>query len=223
MALRVDAHGGLMLLTVAPYDEVIADRIRALPRRYFRRQSQDWCVPAHREGVRAVCALIAELEERRCDVEISKDANARIARADIVRVLMRDDTVEIVGRYSRHRLRALRSLPERGYDAGGGRWTIPSTRAGALALLALVGETDEFVVTGRARRALERAAAPALSTSRRISDPGLAPKRRSPLPHWRHYTAGPVFENPARRRLHVHGIGWCVRIRVGPSEPKGME
>ncbi len=222
MALRVDASGGLMLPMVAPYDEVIADRIRTLPRASYRRRSQDWCVPARRAGVRAVCALIAELKERRWDIEISKDANARIARADIVCVLMRDDSVEIVSRYSRRRLHALRFLPERRYDADRGRWTIPLTRAGALALLAHVGETDEFVVTDRARRALDRVAAPAAPTSRRISDSGIAPKRRSPLPHWRHYTAGPVFENPARPRLYVRGIGWCVRIRVGPSEPKGM-
>lgn len=98
------------------------------------------------------------------------------------------------------------------------------TRAGALAILALVDGTDELVVTQRARRALQRSAAASQPAGRvaRYAEASVEPTtRRSPVAHWRHYTAGAVFDNPARQRLNVPGIGWCVRIRVEPRRENG--
>lgn len=51
--------------------------------------------------------------------------------------------------------------------------------------------------------------------------PHVGPTRRSPVAHWRHYTAGPVLDNPARRRVQVPDIGLCVRIRVHPRDGHG--
>ena len=221
MALHVDAHGGLLLLAAAPYDDAIVDGVRALPERRYRRRTQDWCVPARREDLRDVCALIGEIEERGIDVDISRRASARLARVDVGRAVLHGDVIEITGRYRQRRLPALRALPERQFDAERSTWTIPLTRAGALAILDLADRTDELITTQRARRALLRAATrtPAASPAVRDPDAGMAPgpKRRSPIAHWRHYTAGPVFNNPARDRVHVPGIGVCVRIRVDPK------
>ena len=87
MALHVDARGGLMLLTAAPYDDEIVTHIRSLPERRYRRQTQDWCIPARRAHLRAVCALIGELEERSIDVNVSAGASARLARLDVGRAV----------------------------------------------------------------------------------------------------------------------------------------
>ena len=87
MALHVDARGGLMLLTAAPYDDEIVTHIRSLPERRYRRQTRDWCIPARRAHLRAVCALIGELEERSIDVNVSADASARLARLDVGRAV----------------------------------------------------------------------------------------------------------------------------------------
>ncbi|MDP1847785.1 MAG: hypothetical protein Q8K79_08335 [Solirubrobacteraceae bacterium] len=130
--------------------------------------------------------------------------------------------IEIAGPYSARRLPALRDLPERRFDAERKIWTVPLTRAGALALLALADETDEIVTTQRARDALARAAMPASSSARpELSATGPGPARRSPIAHWRHYSSGPVFDNPARERIHVPGLGICVRVRVNPSGGRG--
>ena len=219
MALRIDAIGGLIRLACAPYDETIVDSIKTLPQRRYHRDSQDWSVPARREYLRSVCGMIAELEERGIDVDITEPAAARLSRLDVGRGVLRRGAIEIAGPYSERRLPALRALPERRFDAERKIWTVPLTRAGALAILALADETDELVITQRARRALQRSATaspPTDSTARAdAASPGRAP-RRSPVAHWRHYTAGAVYENPARPRVNVPGIGWCVRVRVDP-------
>jgi hypothetical protein len=62
MALHVDARGGVMLLTAAPYDDEIITHIRSLPERRYRRQTRDWCIPARGAHLRADCAGIGELE-----------------------------------------------------------------------------------------------------------------------------------------------------------------
>ena len=219
MALRIDAIGGLIRLACAPYDETIVDSIKTLPQRRYHRDSQDWSVPARREYLRSVCGMIAELEERGIDVDITEPAATRLSRLDVGRGALRRGAIEIAGPYSERRLPALRALPERRFDAERKIWTVPLTRAGALAILALADETDELVITQRARRALQRSAAatpPTDPTARAdAASPGRAP-RRSPVAHWRHYTAGAVYENPARPRVNVPGIGWCVRVRVDP-------
>ena len=208
-----------MRLASAPYDETIVDLIKTLPQRRYRRDSQDWSVPARREQLRSVCGVIAELEERGIEVDITEPAAARLSRLDVGRGVLRGGAIEIAGPYSERRLPALRALPERRFDAERKIWTVPLTRAGALAILALADDTDELFITQRARRALQRSAAASPPTDRAAradaASSARAP-RRSPVAHWRHYTAGAVFDNPARPRVNVPGIGWCVRIRVNP-------
>lgn len=219
MALRVDAHHGLLLLAAAPYDDAIVDWIRTLPERHYRPRAQAWCVPARREQLRHVSALIGELEERDVAVDVSDSASARLARADVGRVILRGDAVEISGPYNPRRLPALRALPERRFDATRRTWIVPLTRAGALAILDLVDRTDKLVTTPRAQLALQRSATRTESKSHAMRGPvppAIGSKRRSPIAHWRHYTRGPIFENPAREKIHVPGVGLCVRVRVDP-------
>jgi len=218
MALHIDAIEGLTRLACTPYDETIVDWIKTLPERHYRRDSQDWSVPARREHLRNVCGVIAELEERGIDVDITEPAAARLSRLDVGRGVLRRGAIEIAGPYSERRLPALRALPERRFDAERKLWTVPLTRAGALAILALANETDELVITQRARRALQRSAtaSPPRKRVARDLNTALEPTRRSPVSHWRHYTAGAVFDNPIRPRVNIPGIGWCVRIRVNP-------
>ena len=113
MALRVDSRDGLVLLAAAPYDDAVVEWIRTLPERHYRPREQAWCVPARREQLRHVCALIGELEERDIAVDISSSASARLARVGLGRAILRDDAIEITGPYSQRRLPALRALPER--------------------------------------------------------------------------------------------------------------
>ena len=219
MALSVDAHHGLVLLAAVPYDEAIIDWIRAIPERHYRPRAQAWCVPARSEQLRHVSTLIGELEERDIAVELSDSARVRLARTDVGRAILRDNAVEITGPYSPRRLPALRALPERRFDPERRTWRIPLTRAGALAILDLVDHTHGLGATRRARLALQRSAALTAAAPRAMRDPeptATGPTRRSPIAHWRHYTRGPIFENPARERVHVPGIGLCVRVRVAP-------
>jgi hypothetical protein len=219
MALRIDAIRGLMRLSSAPYDETIVDWIRTLPHRHYRPSSQDWSVPARSENLRSLCGVIAELEERGIAIDITDPAAARLSRLDIGRGVLRRGTIEIAGPYSERRVPTLRALPERRFDADRKIWTVPLTRAGALAILALADETDDLVLTLTARRALQRSATGSPPTARDVGSDATSPERtprRSPVAHWRHHTAGAIFDNPARPRINVPGIGWCVRIRVTP-------
>lgn len=216
MALFVNVNGGVVLLAAVPYDDLVVSCIRELPERRYRGHSKDWCVPARRQNLRYVWTMIAELEERRINVEVSMAAQARLDHVDVGRAVLRDRVIEITGPFSERRLPALRDLPERRFDPDRKVWTIALTRAGALSILTLVNDTDELVVTRRTRRALERCAAEAEPAPHGTTQPDrpLGPPRRSPIAHWRHYTTGPVFDNPARERIHVPGIGICVRVRV---------
>ena len=218
MSLHVDADKGLVLLSVSPYDETIVDAIRALRERRYRPAEQDWVVPARRDHLRTLCGVIAELSERRVDVRISDAAAARLARGDVGWAMLRDGEIQIAGPYSERRLPALRALAERRFDPEGKVWVLPLTRAGALGVLALADDAGDLVITARARRALHRSAAPTEGAPHveRDEDRPPGPARRSPVAHWRHFTSGPVFENPARPRVHVPGVGLCVRIRVNP-------
>ena len=107
MGLRIDAIGGLIRLASAPYDETIVDSIRTLPQRHYRRESHDWSVPARREYLRSVCGVIAELEERGIDVDITEPAAARLSRLDVGRGVLRRGAIEIAGPYSERRLRTI--------------------------------------------------------------------------------------------------------------------
>ena len=223
MALLVDAHDGLLLLAAEPYDTLIVERIRALPQRHYRRVSRDWRIPARREHLRSVSALVAELDERDVAVEISQAASQRLARASVGRAILRHGAIEIASPYSLRRLPALRALPGRRFDPTRRTWTVPLTRAGALAILDLADRTDELVTSRRARVAMQRAAEGTVSASATARDPdrrSADPTRRSPAAHWRHHTRGPIFDNPAHPRVEVPGIGWCVRIRVTPRHER---
>ena len=224
MALRVDANKGLLQLAAVPYDETIIDWIRTLPQRHYRRETQDWITPARREQLQMVCGLTAELEERGIAVEISETASARLTRMDIGRATLRNGAIEIAGPYSERRLPALRALPERRFDAERRIWTVPLTRAGALAILTLADNTDELVITQRARRVLQRTERASPLAERGARDAHGSPgtkTRRSPVAHWRHHTTGAVFANPAHERINVPGIGVCVRVRVNPRHVRG--
>jgi len=219
MGLRVDINKGLVLLVAAPYDETIVDWIRRLPERRYRHGPHDWIVPARREHLRTLCSVVGELEERGTEVEITARADARLARVDVGRAMLRAGAIEIAGPYSERRLPALRALPERCFDAERKIWRVPLTRAGATAILALADGSNELVITQRAGRALQQSATATAAAQGTALDTDAPPepRRRSPIAHWRHYTAGPVFDNPARPRLDVPGIGLCVRIRVDPG------
>ena len=221
MALLIDADKGLLQLAAEPYDEAIVDWIRSLPQRRYRRQTHDWCIPARREHLQRVCSVIAELEERGIAVEISEPAAARLARVDTGRAILRGSAIEIAGSYSERRLPALRALPERRFDAERKLWTIPLTRAGALAILALADDTDELVMTQRARRAVQRSAtaSPPVEAQRarrgyigRADHQAIAGSALAAL------HPGAVFDNPARPRINV-ARHRAVRTHPSQSEP----
>ena len=86
-----------MRLASAPYDETIVDWIRTLPQRRYRRVSQDWSVPARHEHLLHVCGVIAELEERGIEVDVSGPAAARLSRLDVGRGVLRRGAIEIAG------------------------------------------------------------------------------------------------------------------------------
>jgi len=97
MALHIDAIEGLTRLACTPYDETIVDWIKTLPERHYRRDSQEWSVPARREHLRNVCGVIAELEQRGNDVDITEPAAARLSRLDVGRGVLRRNAIEIAG------------------------------------------------------------------------------------------------------------------------------
>lgn len=130
--------------------------------------------------------------------------------------------IEIAGPYSERRLPALRDLPERRFDAERKIWTVPLTRAGALALLALADETDELVTTQRARDALARAAMPASSSGRpELSDTGawsseaIADRALASLHLGRGLRQSGAGADTRARPRHR------VRVRVNPSGGRG--
>ena len=151
----------------------------------------------------------------RIDVDVTEAAAARFSRLDVGRGILRRGLIEIAGPYSERRLRP-RRMPEvdasarvdgsahAGGSAGDPR---PCRRDGRSASHAA---RSSRVAAFRDRPPTAEGAA-----RRDTASPGRAP-RRSPVAHWRHYTAGAVFDNPARPRINVPGIGWCVRIRVNP-------
>ena len=221
MSLLIDANKGLLQLAAEPYDETIVQWIRTVPQRRYRRQSHDWCIPARREHLLTVCSVIAELEERGIAVEISEAAAARLARVDTGRAILRGGAIEIAGPYSERRLPALRALPERRFDAERKLWTVPLTRAGALAILALADDTDELVMTQRARRALQRSAtaSPSVKRNARDADAPVEPTKAiagSALaaPHPRRRIRQP---RPAAHQRPRHRV---VRTHPSQSEPR---
>ena len=141
--------------------------------------------------------LIGELEERDVAVDISDSASARLARSDVGRAILRGDVIEITGPYSPRRLPALRALPERRFDPTRTTWTVPLTRAGALAILDLVDHTNELVATRRARLALQRSATLTASTPHAPREPD--PTAAQPDAAIAHRALAPPHERPDLR------------------------
>ena len=94
MGLRVDASGGIVLLSAAPFDETIVDHIRALPDRRYQHKSQAWIIPARREQLLALSRMIAELDELDIASELLPEAAARLRRAAIARLSLRDGAID---------------------------------------------------------------------------------------------------------------------------------
>jgi hypothetical protein len=221
--LHVDVDGGLVRLR-GDYHPELVKQIRALPGRRFIRERGEWVLPASREALTDVAALVERLGE---DARLSGRARRRLERARPGRIERRDGQFELSFAFNPRRLARVRSIPERRYQPEGRGWTVAPTRAGALALLALIEEGD-FAAEPELAARLSRMAtarelvplgAPDSSDDRAASEE----QRSSPVPHWRHVTRGPIFDANPHRQEWVEGIGWCVRVRVDPTRHRGGE
>ena len=215
--LKVDVDGPVVRLETR-YDPALAVRLGQLPGRRFNRARGEWTAPARRATLAALGDLVDELGE---GAELTARARRRIERARPGRI-----TSEPAGGFRlrfpfRPRLlEAVRELPERSFDRRDRSWTVPPTRAGALALLALL-EDGSFVADDPTRARISRRAAAIRSRDGTTSDlPVGRPARAAPEPHWRHVTRGPVFEANRGRQVFVAGVGWCVMVRVDPGRRK---
>jgi hypothetical protein len=215
--LHVDVDGGLVRLR-GDYHPELVKQIRALPGRRFIRERSEWVLPARREALADVGALVDWLGE---DARLSARARRRLERARPGRIESSNGQFELSFAFNPRRLARVRSIPERRYLTERRSWTVAPTRAGALALLALLEEGEFTAQPDLAARLARLAAGRALGSSgledaerdRAASEE----QRSSPAPHWRHVTRGPIFDaNPHRKEL-VEGIGWCVRVRVDPA------
>jgi hypothetical protein len=134
--LQVDVDGGLVRLR-GDYHPELVEQIRALPGRRFIRARGEWVLPARREALAAVAALVERLGE---DALLSGRARRRLERARPGRIESRDGRFELAFTYNPRRLARVRSIPERRYLPERRSWTVAPTCAGALALLALLEE-----------------------------------------------------------------------------------
>lgn len=214
--IKVRIEGGLVRLRCERYDRELVDEIRSLPQRRFIRERREWVLPARRDNLAALAGLFERLGDR---VQIDARDRRRVDRARRGRIDEHDGHFEVRITPRRKLLAAVRALPDRRYLPDRRCWQVPPTRAGALALLALI-ESGEFeasseAVAGRLtalaqprpRRALSWDGEPAEETATRVS----------PVAHWRHVTRGPIFRANPGRRQWIAGVGWCVRIRVDPG------
>jgi len=212
--LEVDAEAGLARLRVERYDEGLIEQIRALPERRFIRERREWVLPARRAALAQVAELVESLGER---AQVSRRARRRLDRSRPARVEQHEDAFELTFVPEPRTLERVRALPERRYLRDRRCWTVPATRAGALALLALL-EDGEFTATDAVAARLARIADPRTEPNMAVAgeDRDQAAARASPMPHWRHHTRGPIYRANPQRREWIAGIGWCVRVRVGP-------
>jgi hypothetical protein len=221
--LRVDVDGGLVRLR-GDYHPELVKQIRALPGRRFIRERSEWVLPARREALADVAALVERLGE---DARLSGRARQRLERARPGRIESRAGQFELSFAFNPRRLARVRSIPERRYLPERRSWTVAPTRAGALALLALL-EDAEFTAQPELAARLARLAAERAPSSSGNEGPSgdraaTAEQRSSPGPHWRHVTRGAIFEANPQRQEWVEGIGWCVRVRVDPERPRGRK
>jgi hypothetical protein len=216
--LTIDADGGLLRLR-AQFDPDLVERLKRLPGRRYVAQRGEWVLPARRDGLVAVARLVIELDGR---VELSERARRRLDRNGPGRLDLCEGQFELSIAPRPGRLAQIRAIPERRYVAERRLWRVPPTRAGALALIALVDD-GELVETQTAASLLPRLAATrpvqdAEGTYEPAAGPGEG--RASPSPHWRHVTRGPIFR--ANAHEWVEGIGWCVRVRVDPERRRNV-
>jgi hypothetical protein len=218
--LAVDVDGGLVRLRTR-YEPRLIEQIKRLPGRRFIAEHAEWVLPARRDGLLAVARLVIELGGQ---AELSDRARRRLERHGPGRIDLHGAEFELSVRPRPDRLERIRAVPERRYLPERRRWLVPPTRAGALALLALVddGELVGAPATLARLRQLAGNRAAAGEPVRDHADES-APSRASPSPHWRHVTRGPTFRANPHRHEWVDGIGWCVRVRVDPKRRRWSE
>ena len=215
--LGVDIDGGLVRLRTR-YDPQLVERLRRLPGRRFIAERGEWVLPARREGLAALAGLLAELGDQ---AELSERARQRLERQGPGRIEVREGEFELSVRPRPRLVERIRALPERRYRGERRRWRIAPTRAGALALLALVDDGELVAAPARLSRLRRLAAghAAAGGPERGLAADVAGAGRASPRPHWRNVTRGPIFRANPHRHEWVEGIGWCVRVRIDPERP----
>ena len=176
--LAIDVDGGLVRLR-ARYDPELVAQLRTLPGRRFIRARREWVLPAKREALAQLASLVEQLGDAARPTE---RARRRLERARPGRIDSREGEFELCFPYNARLLERVRSIPERSYRRDRRRWTVPPTRAGALALLALL-DRSEFTAEPEVAARLRRLAA-ALTSSVRSTAAGTeatgAARRRRP-------------------------------------------
>jgi hypothetical protein len=212
--LAVDVDGGMVRLRTR-YEPQLVERLRCLPGRRFVAERGEWVLPARRDGLLALARLVVELGGR---AQLSDRARRRLERLGPGRIEVREGEFELSVRPRPGRLERIRALPERRYLPEQRRWLVPPTRAGALAVLALVDD-GELVAAPATLARLRQLASNRAASGEPIGNEAheSAASRASPTPHWRHVTRGPTFSANPHRHEWVDGIGWCVRVRVDPE------
>jgi hypothetical protein len=218
--LAVDVDGGMVRLRTR-YEPQLVERLGRLPGRRFVAERGEWVLPARREGLLALARLVVELGGQ---AELSDRARRRLERHGPGRIDLRGGEFELSVRPRPGRLERIRAVPERRYLPEQRRWLVPPTRAGALALLALVDD-GELVAAPAALARLRQLASNREPGGDRVRDDvdESAASRASPSAHWRHVTRGPIFSANPHRHEWVDAIGWCVRVRVDPERRRGRE
>jgi hypothetical protein len=218
--LAVDIDCGMVHLRTR-YEPQLVERLRCLPGRRFVAERGEWVLPARRDGLVALARLVVELGRQ---AELSDRARRRLERHGPGRIDLHGGDFELSVRPRPGRLERIRALPERRYLADRRRWLVPPTRAGALALLALV-DGGELVAAPATLARLRELAANRAAAGEPVGDEAdeSAASRASPTAHWRHVTRGPTFRANPHRHEWVDGIGWCVRVRVDPERRRGRE
>ncbi|HEV2753686.1 MAG TPA: hypothetical protein VGV36_07610 [Solirubrobacteraceae bacterium] len=218
LLLDVDVDGALVRLR-ARYDAGLIARLKALPGRRYVPEETVWVLPARRAALVALAELLLEVGDQ---AALSDRARRRLWRHGPGHLHLRDGEFEIRAAPRPRRLQRIRALPERRFIAEQGCWRVPLTRAGALALQALVDD-GELVATPAAATRLQQTKAGSPATTGEHVSPRVGAQRASPVAHWRHVTRGPIYAADPTRREWIEGIGWCVRVRVDPGQRPATE
>jgi hypothetical protein len=218
--LAVDVDGGMVRLRTR-YEPQLLERLRGLPGGRFVAERGEWVLPARRDALLALAQLVVELGGQ---AELSDRARRRLERHGPGRIDLHGGEFALSLRPRPGRLERIRAVPERRYLPERRRWLVPATRAGALALLALVDDGQLVGAPAALARLRQLASKRAPHGDAVGGDVGeSAASRASPTPHGRHLTRGPIFRANPHRHEWVDGIGWCVRMRVDPERRRGRE